>query len=77
MNREVREASAAGATWRTMVRALHRTSLVVSLHLLTVTLMRRTTRPFARAILLRKRLCGKLLTGNTISSSSKRSRADQ
>ena len=75
IDREGRVASAAGATWRTKVRALqrtthlHRTTHVVSIHLLTDTLMKHTTRPIARTILLRQRLSG-LLTGTTSTTSS-------
>ena len=72
MNREVREASAAGATWRTMVRALHRTTHVVSLDVLTDTVMTRTTTPIARVkllLLLPTRLSG-LLYGTSSSSTS-------
>ena len=58
--------------WRTKVRiALHRTTHVVSLHLLTNTVMTRTTRSIARAILIRTRLSG-LLTGTGSTTSSKR-----
>ena len=65
IDREAREAAAAGATRRTKVGAVHRTTNVVSLHLLTDTLMRWSTRPIASAITLRKRLGG-LITGSTI-----------
>ena len=71
MNREVREASAAGATCRTMVRALHRTTHVVSLDVLTDTVTTRTTTSIARVklLLLPSRLSG-LLYGTSSSSTS-------
>ena len=74
MNREVREASAAGATWRTMVRALHRTTHVVSLDVLTDTVMTRTTTSIARVklLLLPTRLSG-LLYGTSSTSSNPKS----
>ena len=72
MNREVREASAAGATWRTMVRAVHRKPNVVSLDVLTNTVMTRPTTSIARVkllLLLPTRLIG-LLYGTSSSSTS-------
>ena len=72
IDRKAGEEKAAGATWRTKVRALHRTTIVV---FLTDTLMRRTTRPITRAMLLRKRLSG-FITGNTTKRTRMLNRAD-